>query len=239
MRTDKIWQDPNLANCFLTGVRGGVPFAAEQINIALQVMDKACPQPEHVADLGCGDGILAHAVLNCYPQAKITALDFSEPMLDRARQRLQQFSGQVTFVQADLYEPNWCQGLGDFDVIISGYCIHHLPDERKRILYSEIYQLLKTGGCFLNIEHVSSSSPWVEELFNDLTIDSLYQWHQTQDEKLSREEVASRFVNRQDKMANILAPVEVQCEWLRSIGFQQVDCYFKVFELAVFGGVKA
>ena len=35
---------------------------------------------------------------------------------------------------------------------------------------------------------------------------------------------------------NILAPVELQCEWLRRIGFEDVDCYFKIFELAVFGG---
>ena len=36
--------------------------------------------------------------------------------------------------------------------------------------------------------------------------------------------------------ANILAPVEVQCQWLREIGFTDVDCYLKMFEVAVFGG---
>ena len=41
---------------------------------------------------------------------------------------------------------------------------------------------------------------------------------------------------RDDKEANILAPVEVQCEWLRECGFEDVDCFFKFFELAVFGG---
>ncbi|SPE57295.1 hypothetical protein SBV1_270094 [Verrucomicrobia bacterium] len=29
-----------------------------------------------------------------------------------------------------------------------------------------------------------------------------------------------------------------QCQWLREIGFENVDCYFKVFELALFGGTK-
>jgi tRNA (cmo5U34)-methyltransferase len=32
------------------------------------------------------------------------------------------------------------------------------------------------------------------------------------------------------------APVERQCEWLRDVGYADVDCFFKVFELAVFGG---
>ena len=33
---------------------------------------------------------------------------------------------------------------------------------------------------------------------------------------------------------NIPAPVETQCQWLRDIGFQEVDCFFKTFELALF-----
>jgi hypothetical protein len=40
------------------------------------------------------------------------------------------------------------------------------------------------------------------------------------------------------KRENILAPVEEQCRWLRLIGFADVDCFLKVFELALFGGRK-
>lgn len=50
------------------------------------------------------------------------------------------------------------------------------------------------------------------------------------------EQISEEFAHRRDKEANILAPVELQCEWLREIGFEDVDCYFKVFEFAVFGG---
>jgi len=32
--------------------------------------------------------------------------------------------------------------------------------------------------------------------------------------------------------------VEVQCEWLRDAGFIDVDCFFKAFELAIFGGKR-
>ena len=42
----------------------------------------------------------------------------------------------------------------------------------------------------------------------------------------------------QDKKENIPAPVESQCQWLRETGFQEVDCFFKTFELALFGGRK-
>ena len=32
---------------------------------------------------------------------------------------------------------------------------------------------------------------------------------------------------RADKADNILEPVEVQVGWLREVGFDQSDCYFK------------
>ncbi|UBF27365.1 class I SAM-dependent methyltransferase [Kovacikia minuta CCNUW1] len=237
MRTDTVWQNQTLVENFLTGVRGAIPYAMDQINIALRVLDQTGTPLRRVADLGCGDGTIAQVVLNHYPEAQVYAIDFSEPMLNRAKQRLQPFAERVEFIQADLYTPDWQTGLEPFDAILSGYCIHHLPDDRKRELYREIYNLLTPGGGFLNIEHVASTSPWVEHLFNESLVDSLYTWHQEQGGTSSREEVARRFVYREDKQANILAPVEVQCEWLRAIGFQQVDCYFKWFELAVFGGI--
>ena len=49
---------------------------------------------------------------------------------------------------------------------------------------------------------------------------------------------AEAYYNRPDKKENILTPVDIQCQWLRDIGFQDVDCFLKIFELALFGGRK-
>ena len=53
------------------------------------------------------------------------------------------------------------------------------------------------------------------------------------------EQIAEEYATRPDKAANILAPVELQCDWLREIGYEDVDCYMRIYELAVFGGRKA
>jgi SAM-dependent methyltransferase len=121
-------------------------------------------------------------------------------------------------------------------VVVSGYAIHHQPDRRKQALYAEIFDLLKPGGLFLNIEHVASPSRWLEGIFEAYFIDSLYDRQSRRDQAQSRTDVAEAYYHRPDKEANILAPVEQQCDWLRRIGFEDVDCYFKVFELAIFGG---
>ncbi|MGJ3245626.1 MAG: class I SAM-dependent methyltransferase [Elainellaceae cyanobacterium] len=251
MRRDRIWQDSTTVKKFLTGIRGGIPFASEQIGIALRIMDCTfntfglqsmdgdTPSTFYqIADLGCGDGVISEAILTHYPDSRVVAIDFSEPMLHQAQQRLAPFADRVDILHADLGHSNWQSTLNHFDAVISGYCIHHLTDTRKRSLYREIYHQLKLGGCFLNIEHVSSRSTWIEETFNDALIESLYRWHRKQGGDKSREAIAEQFMNRDDQNANILASVEDQCHWLREIGFQHVDCYFKFFELAVFGGVR-
>lgn len=196
---------------------------------------------ERFLDLGCGDGILGHAVLDHYPQAEGVFLDFSEPMLEAAKERLESFNDQLAFIVEDYGNPNWVtqvQGHVPFDLIISGFSIHHQPDARKPAIYQEIYDLLKPGGLFLNLEHVASSTQWVEHRFDDLMVDALFAHHLANGGGKTREEVAQTHYYRPDKAANILAPVQVQCDWLRSIGFIHVDCYFKIFELALFGGVR-
>ena len=94
------------------------------------------------------------------------------------------------------------------------------------------------GGIFLNVEHVSSPSPGIETLHENIFIDSLHAFHQANGSTKSRAEIADEFYRRPDKQANILAPVEDQCAWLRELGYVDVDCYLKFFELAVFGGRK-
>jgi tRNA (cmo5U34)-methyltransferase len=53
-------------------------------------------------------------------------------------------------------------------MIISGFAIHHVDNDKKNRLYNDIYQLLNPNGIFLNLEHVSSPTEKLEELFGDL-----------------------------------------------------------------------
>ncbi len=238
-RQDEVWKGAALVDAFLDGVRGGIPFAADQIDVMLRVVAARGAPVRRVADLGCGDGVLTRSLLAVYPAAAATLVDFSEPMLAAARARLADRVPAPRFVAADLAEPAWVETVADgapFDVVVSGYAIHHLPDARKRTLYGEVFALLAPGGMFVNIEHVASRSGWIEAIADDVMIDSLHAFHTARGAGTSRAQVAEEFVHRPDKAANILAPVDAQCEWLRALGFADVDCFFKVFELAVFGG---
>jgi tRNA (cmo5U34)-methyltransferase len=241
IRQDTIWKSDSLVKTFLEGVRGGIPFAAEQIEIMLRVIEARGEPVERFIDLGCGSGVLTQALLSRYSQATGVLVDFSEPMLEAARSQCSQQANQLSFVNQDFGDKGWISTVNHqapFDVIMSAYAIHHQPDARKRELYAEIFDLLKPGGFFINIEHVISHSAWIETLSDEMMVDSLYAFHTQQGNGQGREQIKHDFVHRPDKVANLLSPVEDQCDWLREIGFQDVDCYFKVFELAVFGGRK-
>ena len=108
--------------------------------------------------------------------------------------------------------------------------------ERKRELYAEIFDLFRQGGIFLHLEHVSSATEGIEAVFDDCFTDHLYAVHSRSTSAASRKQIAETYYARPDKAENILAPVEMQCDWLREIGFSDVDCFFNVFELALFCG---
>jgi trans-aconitate methyltransferase len=95
-RPDKVWQTSALVATYLEGVRGGIPLAQEQIDVMLRLIAAAGGERAiSFLDLGCGDGVLAHAVLDRFPSAHGVLADFSEPMLEAARQRLAQHAGRA------------------------------------------------------------------------------------------------------------------------------------------------
>jgi SAM-dependent methyltransferase len=234
------WQTKELATSFLEGVRGAMPCADLQLDVIGKITRFWCKAPKSILDLGCGNGIIGRYLLGLFPNITGIFADFSDPMLDAARKNLGGFP-QTKVIKVDFSNRGWVDAIKQFlpfDIIVSGFAIHHQPDERKKKLYSEIYELLSPGGVFLNLEHVSSPTPEVERIFDDYFIDHLFDYHSKLDKNNSREDIEYGYYRRPDKKENILAPVDDQCRWLREIGFKDVDCFFKIFELSLFGGRK-
>ncbi len=132
---------------------------------------------------------------------------------DAARTR---FAGEagVEIVEHNLAEP--LPALGHFDAVVSSMAIHHLEHERKRALFAEVFDLLEPGGIFANFEHVASPTLRLHHAFFAAI-----------DEPLEHEDPSDRLLD-----------VERQLVWLREIGFEHVDCYWKWLEMALLIGIK-
>lgn len=239
----RVWQDTKIAHGFTERRRGGLLGSEAQIETMLRLISYVEAPQLSVLDLGCGDGILLQSIMSGFPVSHAVALDGSPAMLEKAETRFEGlglFSDLVEFVEADFNESEWTDRLpvAAFDVIVSGFAIHHSEDEGKGTIYRQVFQLLNPGGVFVNIEHVASLSSIGEEMFETAYAEQLAKWRRSNGEEVTPEQVYVELQMRPDKAANRLASVEEQLGWLRELGFVNVDCYWKHYELAVFAGFK-
>jgi cyclopropane fatty-acyl-phospholipid synthase-like methyltransferase len=118
----------------------------------------------------------------------------------------------VQIVEHDLAEA--LPDVGRFDVIVSGFAIHHLTDTRKRTLFTEIAERLRAGGVFANLEVVACATPALHEEFN-------------------------RRIGRPggDPQDRLVAPDE-QLAWMRAAGLVEVDCNWRWRGFALLVGAK-
>jgi len=166
-----------------------------------------------VLDIGTGDGRLLSMILAGRPDVYGIGLDFSPAMLEHARS---QFAGNknVQILDVNLEDP--LPDLGTFDAIVSSFAIHHCTHERKRSLYEEVFRMLNPGAVFCNLEHVASPTDRLHEQFMKKIGES---------------------VENEDP-TNKLLEMQTQLEWLKAIGFEDVDCYWKWLELALLIGYR-
>jgi SAM-dependent methyltransferase len=98
-----------------------------------------------ILDVGAGWGPVTRHLLQRFPNARATLLDYSDEMFGQARERLGQagMTDRVWFVKGDLSLPGALDGAlreagGTFDAIVSSSCIHNVrPTERIPVLYAE------------------------------------------------------------------------------------------------------
>jgi tRNA (cmo5U34)-methyltransferase len=235
--TDYYWKKKHNVENYLGGARKSFPLVHEQLDTILRIINHFNPGIRSFLDLGCGDGFLGKVVFSEY-QVEGTFLDCSEEMISKAKQNT---GGMGSFIVQDFGQKGWVSSLGEnrsFDLIISGFAIHHISDSEKIRLYKDVYQLLNPKGIFLNLEHVKSATEPLEEIFQDLFNDCLLEYHLGIGDNRTKAEIKEHYHDPEHQALNKLASTEDQCQWLRDAGFKNVDCYLKIFELALVGGTK-
>jgi len=179
-----------------------------------------------VLDLGAGTGLLAAFVAYSFPCARITMVDISNEMLDRARERFELGGERFQFEVSDY-------GTGrinnKYDAVVSALSIHHLSDDQKRALFAQIHGALKDGGVFVNAEQFRGSSPELDRLNHE-------RWLTRVRELGASERDVSAALERMkfDRAATL----EDQLDWLVAASFREVVCTYKNLMFAVYAGTK-
>lgn len=233
--------DAKMIEGLLHNVRGTIPLAIEQIETILRLVAAAQGPVKSYLDLGCAGGVLAPAVLDEYPSARANIVQFTGPLVEAARMQLGPRLDRAALHLARVHTSAWVdlvRDLAPYDLITSGVEIPLLPQPRQQEFFREVYDLLRPGGIFLVIEHVASATRWTQSPWDDQMIEAIFGETLKKDPRRPRTEVAWEFYENLARESQKIAPLEVQCDWLREIGFESVECFLKVAEMAVFGGLK-
>jgi len=201
-----------------------IPCFNDFYSIATSIVETNLKNPS-ILDIGAGTGLLSSFILDKFPGANLTLIDISEKMLEVAKER---FKGKtnVTYIIDDYTKYKLDK---KFDIIISSLSIHHLTDDDKKRLYSDIYSSLNNNGVFINADQVLGRTPFIESLYKkDWT-------NKVENSGLSGEEIHSAYERTKlDKMSTL----DDQINWLKDIGFSDVDCIYKYFNFIVLFGKK-
>ncbi len=202
-----------------------------------RIMGELLPFDEQEAftflDLGAGTGAATTGILGRYRLSTAILADFSPQMIGEGERQLAPFAGRFTYVEFDMSTSSWpAQIPSTLDAVVTSMCIHHLPDERKRGLFAEIYEHLAPGGWYLNYDPVSSPDPVVEatwEMANDRADPEAAskRLHRTPEEH-------ARYENH----VRYIIPLDQQLDYLRSAGFTGIDVYWKHLENVIYGGCR-
>src|SRR5690606_19108351 len=169
-------------------------------------------------DVGCGAGNYTLMMLYKLPQLNCTLVDLSQPMLDKALERV---AGQgvksVDAVRGDIREILLPEN--HFDIILAGAVLHHLRDDEDwQTTFEKLFKLLRPGGCLMIADLVTQNT----DVLND------YTWERYGDylEKLGGKEYRQNvldYVAKEDSPRSI----NYQLDLMKQVGFSEVEILHK------------
>jgi len=189
-----------------------------------------------VLELGCGDGALTYELLGCDNNISAVLVDGSEEMLKKAREQLASFKN-VEFLKQSFSDLISKQvKLPQFSFIFSSLAIHHLELKQKKALFKWVFEHLKAGGRFVNIDLVRSPSKELEDWYIEL-------WKEWIVEKQALLNSVQDFLDRvktysaKDHYAK-LSTLSQQLHILKRAGFSEVDVFYQYGVFSMYGGKK-
>ncbi len=113
--------------------------------------------PERVVDLGCGGGRNAGEMLKKYPKAHVTAVDYSDLSVEKAREynKAMISAGRCSIQQGDVSDLRLPEET--FDLATAFETVYFWPGLER--CFSQVAKVLKTGGYFMICNESDGTDP--------------------------------------------------------------------------------
>ena len=191
---------------------------------------RSTPEIRRVLDIGCGAGNNTIRLRQVYGRDfEAHLLDLSDPMLQRARARLEQLNqAPIQTIQADFRDAS----LPDhaYDVVLAAAVLHHLRDESDwERAFQKLHRIIAPGGSVWITDLVAHETPAVQEMMWGRYGEYLTSLQGTE----YRDKVFA-YIDREDSPR----PVTWQLDLLRRVGFEHVELLHKNSCFAAFGALR-
>lgn len=189
----------------------------------------ATPGATRLLDIGCGAGNFTLKMLSKLPNLHCTLLDLSQPMLQKAQERVQQQTvGKAGTIQGDIREINLPEQ--QYDIILAGAVLHHLREEEEwEFVFRKLFLALREGGSLWISDLVVHDNPQLNQLFWQRYADYL-----TSVGGAAYKEHVLNYIDKEDSPRS----VSFQLNLMRQVGFKQTELLHKNGCFAAFGGLK-
>ncbi len=199
------------------------------MDLVTAAASRVTPQARAALDIGCGAGNYTLKLLERLPGLEVTLIDLSQPMLQRAQERLKESSAtRVMPVQGDVRDIALEQA--SFDIVMAAAVLHHLrSDEQWRSVFQAIFDSLRPGGSFWIADMIEHDDPAVQEL--------LWQRYGDYLTGVAGDEYRRKvfaYIQDEDSPRSLV----YQLDLLRSVGFSAVEVLHKNGPFAAFGAIK-
>lgn len=121
-------------------------------------------EASRLLELGIGTGETARRVLALHPDARLTAVDSSPEMLDRAKELFPDADLRLARLEDPLPQ-------GPFDLVYSTLAVHHLAGTAKRDLFERVAAVLRPSGRFVLADIVVTDDPADQQIEIDWVMD--------------------------------------------------------------------
>lgn len=200
------------------------------LELIVRAAAAATPDVTRLLDVGCGAGNYTLKLLQQIPDCDCTLIDLSQPMLQRAVERVRPMTGgTIEAIQGDIRAIPL--GEQQFDVIVAAAVLHHLRDDAEwTAVFSKLYRALKPGGSLWIADLIEHSSPTIQALMWER-----YGQYLTDLKDAGYRDQVFAYIEQEDTPR----PLLFQIDLLRQVGFASVEILHKHSCFAAFGGIKA
>ncbi len=203
--------------------------ASLSLELIAQSAAAVTPQATDLLDIGCGAGNYSLKLLEALPALNVTLVDLSQPMLDRAVERITAVSpNSITPIQSDIR--TLALGEQKFDIIVAAAVLHHLRGEEEWLsLFQNLHASLRSGGSLWIFDLITHESAAVQSLMW-----KRYGQYLTDFKDEAYRDQVFAYIEKEDSPR----PLTFQLDMLRQAGFTAVDVLHKNAAFAAFGAVK-